>query len=97
MVGVLVEAHRKDALIHIYLFAPWRNYGHCCGTGGAGFHVEGPEPERRQALGISREKCGDRVLSAGLESGVHQRARLLRERSEAIRKAERASVGSERG
>src|SRR5580700_10800390 len=74
-----------------------RNYGNCRRTSGTGFHIEGSEPKRRKAFRLSREKCGDRVLSAGLESGVHERAYLLRQRVEAIREAECAGTGAERG
>src|SRR5580658_10600368 len=69
------------------------------GRGGrSGFCVEGSEPEGSEALGFSgKEKRSDRVLPAGLEPGVHERARLLRERYEAIRAAGRAGAGNQRG
>src|SRR5271165_2686351 len=59
--------------------------GNLSRSGRSGFCVEGSEPERSEAFRFSgKEKCGDCVLSAGLEPGVHERARLLRERHEAI-------------
>src|SRR5215469_2357726 len=57
-----------------------RHHANCRGRCCAGVHAEGSGSEGREAERFQgQEKCGDRFLSARLESRLHERAHLLRE------------------
>src|SRR5580700_3205264 len=56
------------------------DYEHRRGQYSTGFYAERSVAKRCKAIGLrGQEKCCAGILSAGLESNVHQRARLLRQ------------------
>src|SRR6267154_1579052 len=68
------------------------------GTDGSGFYALESGKKGSDAFRFRGEKeCRTRVVPAGLEPDVHERACVLRERYEGVRNAGRGSAWRERG
>src|SRR5205807_2033035 len=75
-----------------------RNDADCCRTARSRFCPQGSKPAGSEAFRLQgQEKCGPGFLSARLEPDLHERARLLRERLEAVRATRRTGTRPERG